>query len=145
MSVTIKAAKPFLDSTTKEERALIVSAFREYKETGNLPDIFGRDLQYIWPQSIRDANLRHIHMHDREENSWPLEPIELSRKMPLWKLQRIQMRRCSDIALVYTNGLQDPQCYLLITLFKENAHTLANRTILMSELAEIAEDFRMRY
>lgn len=120
-----------------DELDALVREFKEYKQTGSLPKIFGRDALYERPPSIVDAELRHVHLLD--------ETV----KKP-W-LRILQYTRTSDSCLVYCQGTHSSDNYLLIALLRYNpltkigVHARTRKTTFLLELAEIAEGFRKVY
>jgi len=107
--------------------------FKKYKESGNPPGNFGRDVLYNHPNTLPivcQEKISHIHLED------PDNP---------WHFHVAQFNRTSDIHLVYCRGFYDEKCYLLMTLLSPDAHNQAlNRTI-MFNLGKMAEQFRNKY
>lgn len=106
----------------------LIDDFKSYKATGKLPDLFGRDVPYNFPFSVREAELQHIHVKDATSKNW--------------HVQRISFNKTSDTALIYCQGAIHSNCYLLITVL-ENAHqTYRSMPLYLVELGDVAEKFR---
>lgn len=107
--------------------------FKKYKESGNPPGNFGRDVLYNHPNSLpilHQEKVSHIHLEE------PDEP---------WHFRVLQFNRTSDTHLVYCRGFYNENCYLLMALLSPDAHNQAlNRTI-MFNLGKMAEQFRNKY
>lgn len=125
MEVKIFTSSLMRESFQENELSLLVKQFKEYKSTGVLPSIFGRDVTYDRPDSAKKADLSHIHISERNG----------------WEVKVIQFRRTSDIHLIYCRGFKDINAYLLIAVI-ENAHEKARNINFMINLSEIAERFR---
>ena len=128
MGIRIFTAKRLELNRTVAQIAELTKHFREYKENGVQPSLFGRDESYDRPASAKYAELQHIHLN--YDTGWPLKIVK-------W-------RRTSDEALVYCAGWHSRDNYLLIA-FLDNAHKQAQKVTFMSELAEEAEKFRSRF
>lgn len=110
----------------------LVKDFRKYKESGRLPDYFGRDVPYDNPYTlniVRQEEVRHLHL--AEDGGW--------------NIRMMQFKRTSDRHLVYCQGAIDDDHYLLITLLSPDAHEQANNNDVMFKLGEQAEVFRRKY
>lgn len=116
----------------RELRAL-VEDFKAYKQTGLLPDTFGRDAPYNHPNglpTVKAEQLSHLHLCDAEEP---------------WPRRAAQFRRTSDIHLVYCQGFSDESTYLLMAILAPDAHAQARDNTRMYHLAKMAERFRSQY
>lgn len=125
--------KDLKERLTDAEQAALKADFKQYKETGVVPDTFGRDAPYNHPNSlpiVKAEKLSHIHLGD-PDNPWPLHIVQFNRK--------------SDVHLVYCQGHTDENCYLLMAILSPNAHDLANNRTIMFNLGKMAERFRNRY
>ena len=119
---------------TPSELNTLVEDFRGYKAGGGLPDLLGRDVPYDHPHTlpiIKNEEVWHLHLADPEQ-PWPT-------------LQLMQLKKTSDIHLVYCQGGIDQSLYLLMTILSPNAHDQANNNTLMFQLGTMAENFRNRY
>lgn len=106
----------------------LIDDFKIYKTTGKLPDLFGRDVPYNFPFSVREAGLQHIHVKDAKAKNW--------------HIQKISFNKTSDTALIYCQGAIQSNCYLLIAVL-ENAHqTYRSMPLYLAELGDVAEKFR---
>ncbi|CAI1772575.1 mRNA interferase YafO [Serratia fonticola] len=113
--------------------------FRAYKETGLLPDYFGRDTAYDKPSDIQDSGLWHIHLALGDDKFKP-PPASANVKDP----QTMQWYRTSDTALVYAKGLIDENSYSLIAVFIPSAHEKARDFGRMRILADYARKFSQK-
>ena len=107
--------------------------FKTYKELGDLPDTFGRDVLYDHPNtlpSVLQEEISHIHLNDGETP---------------WPFYKMQFQRTSDTHLVYCKASMEDDCYLLMTILKPNAHELSKGRDLMWKLASMAEKFRNKF
>lgn len=102
---------------------LLAKDFKRFK-SGMEPEYMGmgKDVPFHWPASVVAAEVQHVH----------LVPLDST-------------CRTSDEFLVYTQGFEHPQYYLLLAIFNPNAHELSNNTLLMSQLADVAEAFRSQF
>lgn len=119
-----------LQALSAEQLEQLTTDFRIYKETGLLPDTFGRDVKYDHPYTyplVRAEEVSHIHMTDNEH---------------LWPLRLVQFKRTSDIHLVYCQGASHPEHYLLITILTPDAHNQARQNNIMAKIGKMAERFR---
>ncbi|WP_444899339.1 type II toxin-antitoxin system YafO family toxin [Microbulbifer sp. VAAC004] len=107
-------------------QALVVK-FKQYKEDQHNPAPldFGRDVPYHRPSSAAEEELMHLHMRGNLN----------------WSLRTVQFKRTSDTHLVYCPGWTYPDHYLLIAIITD-AHRKANNVLFMSNLADIAREFR---
>ncbi|EQC00760.1 type II toxin-antitoxin system YafO family toxin [Photorhabdus temperata] len=65
VSINPKTKKELFDEVIAKFPDLekkIINDFRTYKETGVVPDYFGRDVCYTQPQLALDVGLMHIHI-----------------------------------------------------------------------------------
>lgn len=116
-----------------ENLADLVRQFRQYKDTGVAPPLFGRDAPYTFPPSVAQSGLAHIHIKDQKASK-------------NWALQKVRLHlKTSDTALVYCSGYYKPDHYLLLDLL-ESAHSYYKPPQFhMLALAELAEKFRLKY
>lgn len=111
--------------------------FARYKDTGALPDYFGRDTAYDRPDDIKDSGLMHIHLCiDGKQFDAPPKGADL--RDP----KTVQWYRTSNTALVYAQNLLDENSYSLIALFHPVAHFNAQNYDRMRILAAYAREFR---
>lgn len=118
---------------TDQEQIDLVSDFRNYKEHGILPDLFGRDVAYDHPHNlpiVHSEELQHIHLVE-PNNSWGVNTL--------------QINKTSDKHLVYCQGFTNANSYLLMAILSPNAHTKACDNGIMYSLGRMAELFRMKY
>lgn len=102
---------------------LLTKDFRRYKQ--GLPVEYmsmGKDVPFHRPSSAVFAQLQHVHI------------------LPL-----NSYGKTSDEFLVYTQGFDNPDCYLILAIFTPNAHELSENSLLMGKLADIAENFRSQF
>jgi len=121
------------EQLTVDELKGIEGDFRSYKETGILPDTFGRDELYDHPStlpSVRQEEISHVHLSDGDTP---------------WPVHKIQFQRTSDTHLVYCQGALNDDCFLLMVILAPNAHELARKRDQMWKLAEMAEKFRDQF
>lgn len=116
-------------------------AFKSYKESGILPDNFGRDVGYDHPDtpsSVKD-NLWHIHLAPADK-PFDQELQQYSRTNRLGAPQ-------DDRVLVYSKGYMNENYYILMAILEPNAHILQRDHLnIMIPLAEKAyDDFRSRF
>lgn len=115
---------------SKEDLSELAANFKQYKSTGDLPDIFGRDVPYdheLTPQLILQEEVQHLHLKEEESD---------------WTVRTIQFNRTSDSHLVYCQGFTNPDSYLFIVLFSQNAHEEARNRNIMALIGDTAERFR---
>ncbi|WP_246030584.1 type II toxin-antitoxin system YafO family toxin [Kluyvera ascorbata] len=117
--------------------AALLEDFKFYKETGKLPDYFGRDTAYERPDDIQDSGLWHIHLSLDNDKFKAQASGKQDQKT-------IQWNRTSDTALVYARGLLDENSYSLIAVFTPPAHSKAQNYERMRILAEYARTFSHR-
>jgi mRNA interferase YafO len=118
---------------TAVELTTLKADFKLYKETGVVPDNFGRDALYNHPNGlpiVKAEELSHIHLADAD-NPWPLRIL--------------QFNRTSDVHLVYCQGQTHEECYLLMAILSPNAHEQANSRDIMFKLGTMAERFHNQY
>lgn len=132
MSVRVLIHKRLKESFDATLLAEITRAFRQYKETGERPTNFGRDVPYDFPQSVVDSDLWHIHIRDETSRSWDVPQMRV-------------FKMTSNTALIYTRGCRDPNCYLIISIIA-NAHAYYGGTQkYLREMAEIARGFQRNF
>lgn len=119
---------------SQQELDDLLNDFQQYKETGRVPDTFGRDVpfddSYNLPL-IRNEEVQHLHMKPDS--------------MPAWPIHQVQYQRTSDVHLVYCQGSMNSQCYYLMSILTPNAHDQARDNNIMYKLGVMAESFRMKY
>jgi len=126
-------SKIIREQLTEEELSDLIADFRQYKLTGVLPDNFGRDELYNHPNSlpiIKAEEIQHIHLLDSEKD---------------WSIHTIQFYKTSDEHLVYCQGMDNSDCYLLIAILAPKAHEQARNNSVMYNIGKIAEKFRFQY
>ncbi len=123
----------FRSAIASDKLAGLVKLFRQYKDTGVAPPIFGRDAPYDFPPTIARSGLAHIHIKDQKASK-------------NWSLHRVRLHlKTSDTALIYCSGYFHNDHYLLLDLL-ENAHSYYKPPQFhMLTLAELAEKFREKY
>ena len=118
---------------SQKELKSLEDDFRLYKETGELPDTFGRDARYDHPNtlpSIIQEEISHLHLTSGDKP---------------WSIYKIQFQRTSDTHLIYCPGSINDNCFLLMTILRPNAHKLARSRDVMWKLASMAEMFRNKF
>lgn len=139
MDVTINPAtrdaffKDFFIRFPELEQA-IIDDFTRYKETGELPSYFGRDVAYTQPYAAFKSGLMHIHL--------ALPPKSFSVNLP--QADRVCRKGVpdDDACLVYVQGLMEENTYSLIAVMHPDAHGEARRPEIMNYLCRIAQDFK---
>lgn len=132
LKIRIFKHKVLIESLTKGELEALTNDFRRYKETGQKPDIFGRDEAYNHLDTLpilESEEVKHIHLAAGDA------PF----------LSKIQFYQTSDKHLVYCQGWQDPSCFLLIAILTPDAHEQARNRTIMHNLGLIAEKFRQQF
>lgn len=131
--IRIFKSKVLSEQLTLTQLDELVNDFRQYKETGRLPDTFGRDAlydhAYTYPL-VKAEQVAHIHMADGD-HPWPV-----------WQ---VQFKRTSDIHLVYCAGATHADCYLLIAILAPDAHQQARSNNVMAQIGRAAELFRQKF
>lgn len=125
--------KHLLTSLMEEELTALRTDFKSYKESGALPNTFGRDAHYNHPNSLPiviSEQLNHIHL--ATENT-------------VWPDNTLQFYRTSDTHLVYCHGDMQTNSYLLMAILAPDAHTQARDNSIMHSLGKMAEKFRQQY
>lgn len=107
--------------------------FINYKNTGVLPDNFGRDVLYdhpYTPRKVLDNDVWHLHLKTASV-VWPpyFQPYQ----------------RTSDDHLVYCQGMLHDDHYLFIALLTPDAHQLARNANQMWRIGDLAERFRLEH
>ena len=132
-NIRIFKSRPLIESLNESELGSLVSDFKLYKLTGQLPDTFGRDVPYDHPNTmptLKNEDVRHIHLLDEDMK---------------WQVNKLQFYRTSDTHLVYCQGGVDENCYLLIAILSPNAHEQARNNQVMFKIAIMAENFRRKF
>jgi len=122
-----------LQQLSSDKLAVLVSDFKGYKESGIVPEHFGRDVLYDHLSTlplIRMEEIKHIHLGSEDS---PLS------------IKKIQFYRTSDIHLVYCQGNNNPNVYLLMAILSPNAHEQSLNRDVMFKLGVMAEKFRHIY
>ncbi|WP_338849212.1 type II toxin-antitoxin system YafO family toxin [Massilia sp. W12] len=132
MEVKVFSHQRFRDTCDPELLKDITARFIAYKRHGIRHETFGDDRPYFRPESIRDTDLRHIHIRDASSKNWDLRYIRLEDKT-------------SDTALIYTRGYLNPGYYLLISFLKDAHRHYGGTEQYIRAMAEIARKFRDRY
>lgn len=117
---------------SQSELVALKEDFRHYKETGALPDSFGRDVPYdsdVTLPLLRSEDVCHLHL--AEDRPWPVSLVQFS--------------RTSDTHLIYCQGFSNPDFYLLITVLSPDAHNQARNNSVMHNIGLIAERFRSQF
>lgn len=126
-------SKIIREQLSEDELTALIDDFRQYKLTGVIPDIFGRDELYNHPNSlpiIKAEEVQHIHLLDGEKR---------------WPSYTIQFYKTSDEHMVYCQGQTNSNCYLLIAILAPSAHKQARNNSVMYNIGKIAEKFRFQY
>jgi mRNA interferase YafO len=116
---------------TVQELEDLVADFRDYKTSGQLPAVFGRDALYDHPNTyplVRAEQVAHIHLAKTAQG---------------WPVRLLQFRRTSDIHLIYCHGALHDDRFLLIAVFRPDAHKQARDNNVMEKVGRAAELFRM--
>ncbi|EGU57652.1 putative toxin YafO [Vibrio nigripulchritudo ATCC 27043] len=128
--VKIFAYKAFKDSIPEEVYDAVKKKFRDYKSKGIVPNDFGRDTTFDFPEQLRQSGLKHIHIKDKTSKRW--------------NLKKYAFDKTSNTALIYCSNYFNPNYYLLIGLI-ENAHQVYKEDLLyLLELSDIADRFSNR-
>ena len=106
----------------------VVAKFKGYKESGDPKAFFGRDTTFDRPQSVVSAGMKHVHLNEGRP----------------WGVRVLQYGRTSDMHIVYCQGFNDSNCYLLITLLK-GAHAKYRDNLYMMGLSDVASGFRDKF
>lgn len=118
---------PILRSVlTENEISALVLDFKQYKSNDKIPDNFGRDVPYHWPNSAVEEELFHLHL--AAGSKWPND-------LP-------QFFRTSDVHLIYSHGFSNSDDYVLLAILQPNAHELARNRDIIDSLAKQAAVFR---
>lgn len=124
--------EPLKDFPTLAED--IKAEFLQYKSTGELPSIFGREVPYVEPFAAYRAQLMHIHLK--------LPPETFPENLPQHDRTCNSMR---DAALVYVRGELEENRYCLFGVLYPHAHAKARDEKMMRYLARLAQAFRDTY
>ena len=127
----------------EDKLMLLVRHFIAYKEKKALGPYFGRDWPLLRPNSVKDAELSHAHVHPNFLKGMQVD--YLTNDLRSWSLHGRQHDKKSDTWLIYCQGVRSPDCYLLVAFFTDHAHERANRITFMATLAEEAEKWRKIY
>jgi len=122
-----------ITSLTEDELSALRTDFKSYKESGEIPDTFGRDAPYNHSNSlpiVLSEELAHIHLADGDV---------------VWPDNTLQFYRTSDTHLVYCQGYTKTNCYLLMAILTPDAHAQAQNNSIMHNLGKMAEKFRQQY
>ena len=131
--IRVVKSRLFCQQLTAEQQEALVADFRHYKESGELPDTFGRDVGYDHPHTyplVKAEQVAHIHLTDGEHP---------------WPGRMLQFHRTSDIHLVYCPAASHRDVYLLIAVLAPDAHQQATDNNQMAKIGVIAEQFRQRF
>ncbi|WP_317987433.1 type II toxin-antitoxin system YafO family toxin [Photorhabdus antumapuensis] len=108
--------------------------FKHYKETGEVPDYFGRDVAYTQPEAAYKSCMMHIHLCFPPD-SFPKNRVQYYRTCKSNSPE-------NDACLVYVQGLLEENKYSLLAIMHPDVHGKARNPKIMSYLARIAQDFR---
>lgn len=144
--------KVFIHQALEEERKVnsflqsLIEDFKAYKKGDFIP-YFGRDAQYMTPNTVRDANILHIHILHQSSKAFQRQQAAIGRGNPLEQFGlRCDMDRPEfDRALVYTTGYYNENYYYILDFFSKNAHELASSNSVMNELVKRAINFRNKF
>ncbi len=128
MGVRVFTSTMIREGVAESELQLLVSKFKNYKETGDAKDYFGRDVSFNRPSGVKSSGLMHAHINEGRP----------------WGVRLLQFDRTSDTHIVYCQGYFQKDCYLLITLLK-GAHAKYRDNLFLLGLADIAKDFRDKF
>jgi len=120
---------------TETEFEAFKTTFLAYKKDNILPPIFGRDASYTRPPSAKENQLMHLHLSDSFHGE----------QLDGWSEYLTQYKRTSNTFLIYCSGIMYPKYYLLIAILQPKAHDKSEDMLFMSQLSEIAGNFRMKY
>jgi len=73
MDVRVFVSEGMRNTISKELLKKIVDDFKQYKNGGKRPENFGRDVNYDFPFSVKEAELQHIHLKDNKSKKWHLK------------------------------------------------------------------------
>lgn len=130
--IRIFTSKVLDESLSVDERKALIVDFKLYK-TGMLPAFFGKDVPYDHPFNldiIKQEQVRHIHLADNGSG---------------FPMLVAQLKRTSDVHLVYCHGFSNQACYLLMAILQPKAHELAKSNQLMYKLGLMAQAFRQQF
>ncbi|WP_407935444.1 type II toxin-antitoxin system YafO family toxin [Alkalimonas cellulosilytica] len=130
--IRVFTSKILDEALSKDERLALIADFKKYK-SGVLPAWFGKDVLYDHPYNldiIKLEQVKHIHLATHGVG------------FPLFIAQ---VKRTSDIHLVYCQGFSNKNCYLLMAILQPNAHALARSNQIMYKLGLMAEAFRQKF
>jgi mRNA interferase YafO len=131
MDVKVFLSSHFKESCSAEQADLLVSRFKEYKQTGVPHSTFGQDTTYDFPFQVKQSGMYHIHIKDAKSRNWHLKKVAFDKK--------------SDTALIYCEGFNYKNHYLLLG-FLENAHeTCRTKPLYLLGLSDIADRFRDKF
>ncbi len=132
LKIRVFKHKVLIEALAKGELEALTNDFRRYKETGQKPDLFGRDEAYDHPDTLpilKSEEVKHIHLAASDA------PF----------LSAIQFYQTCDKHLAYCQGWEDPSCFLLIAILTPDAHKQSRNRTIMHKLGLIAEKFRQRF
>ena len=133
MSVKVFYSPLLLEASQKDRRVKeIGNAFKDYKETGNIGTLIGRDVDVGRPPAARQHELMHAHLY----------PTKTKVRGVVLK----QHDRTSDIFLVYCEAIATPDYYCLIDIIWDNAHNKLNdHAYILDQVVPVAKKFRERF
>lgn len=143
MEVRIFTAPRIRRELEDDRLSVLISEFRKYIKTGDPGQYFGRDYPYDRPDSVRRADLWHMHVHPNFNSGQNVNTA--TNHLKTWRLNGFQRDKRSDTCLIYCQGQLSSNNYLLLAFLKENAHTFASRVTALGVLVEEAEKFRKSY
>lgn len=108
-----------------EQYQPLIDAFQNYKTTGILPTIFGREALLERPEKARSEEVFHIHLN---LSGFPAKTRPYDRKSNIW--------------LLYTRGFWDMNKYHLLAILEPDAHEQARKISFIGQFADLAEKFR---
>jgi len=129
----------FLDS--------LITDFYRYKKNDDFIDYFGKDDQYMEPNSVKMLEIYHIHILDESSRAYKRQQAEISkgRTVEQHTLKCDINNSRHDKALVYTRGSANPNYYFLIHFFTSDAHGGARDPNIMEYLKEHASTIKNEY
>ncbi|EQC00044.1 MULTISPECIES: type II toxin-antitoxin system YafO family toxin [Photorhabdus] len=137
VSINEYTRKDFFDDVFLKHPDLeqaILQDFKHYKETGEVPDYFGRDVAYTQPEAAYKSCMMHIHLCFPPD-SFPTNRVQYYRTCKSNSPE-------NDACLVYVQGLLEENKYSLLAIMHPDAHGKARNPKIMSYLARIAQNFR---
>lgn len=116
-----------------DELKAVSEGFKFYKSTNNPGAMFGRDAPLDRPSCARASGLQHVHLLDQRD----LAGFDRIKCVSI----RDQYRSTSDSFVIYCQGFNDPNSYLLLDVIWFDAHEVTRDYLRVIEYADEAERF----